>query len=105
MKEGWKDLHEVKKLPEERRKREAEPEIEFLFAEANSVLRLLISQHGTAVYQVHRHVVRNMKMIPEFSFIKKLSWSLWIGAAGTCTFPATLLTLTSYIGRSYTPSH
>lgn len=104
MKEGQRDLGIMKKLLEQGRKEEVEPDIELFLAEVNDIVRLLLSRRGITVYQEYRNVIQNAKTLPELSFRKKFGRALYLGASGTYTLLAHFLAFTSRTGRSIIPS-
>lgn len=80
------------------------PDIELLLAEADGVLRMLLSKRRTVVYLVYENAIRNTKMLLEFPLRKKLGGTLRVGTSDTCTFSATLLAFTSRTSRNVIPS-
>ena len=68
MKEGWRNLSEVKELFEKRRSMKAESRIELLLNKISSIVGLFLRGQGLAVYQEDGDDVQDKKASPKLLF-------------------------------------
>ena len=93
---GRKDLGEVKKLFEERRKRKSEPRIELLLKKVNSIVGSFLNGHSLPVHKLNENVVRNAETLTKLPLVQLVSRLLRVGLLG-CIFS----TKPSRTGRSH----
>ena len=105
MKEGRRNLHEMKKLLKKRRKRKTEPNIEFLLAEHNDIKGFLLGRHRATIHQAYRNVIWYVKTFLKLPLRNEFNWLFWMITTGAFSCSTTFLALTSRIGRCNTPSH
>lgn len=68
MKEGWRNLSEVKELFEKRRSMKAESRIELLLNKISSIVGLFLKGQGLVVYQEDGDDVQDTKASPKLLF-------------------------------------
>ena len=104
MNEGWRNLGIVKKLLEELRRGEMEPDIKLLIGEVDGIVRLLLNRCRIIVYQKYENAIRNAKALSELLFRQKFDWALRPSTSDTSTLSTNFLVSTNRASRSNVPS-
>ena len=68
-----RNLSEVKKLFEERRKRKPESRIELLLSKINSVVGSFLNRHSLLVHKLNGNVVRNAETLTKLPHVQLVS--------------------------------
>ena len=80
-----RNLSEVKKLFEERRKRKPEPRIELLLSKVNSVVGSFLNRHNLPVHKLNGNAIRNAETLAKLPHVQLVSRLLRVGLPG-CIF-------------------
>ena len=95
-----RNLSEVKKLFEERRKRKPKPRIELLLRKVNSFVRSFLDGYGLPIHKLNGNTIRNAETLTKLPLVPLVNRLLRVRLPG-CVLSAK----PSYTGRSYILFH
>ena len=104
MKEGRRNLREMKKLLKKRGKRKAEPNIELFLTKCNDIEGFLLCRHMATIHQAYRNVIRHVKTLLKLPLKNEFGRLFRMITIDAFSCPTTFLSLTSHTGRCNTPS-